>query len=110
MFHLRSTASRKNRRCGPRSRAGRYFSSPRSMPSLAMARSSRRFCFWSFVAPFVSATNGRRRAASASRRLGVGRPLPTLTCPKAVLPEARPASAGTGVASSDFLRNNTLPL
>ena len=77
MFHRRSTASRRNRRSGPRSRSWRYFSSPRIIPSRIFARCSRILRFSSGDFPLVlPATSGRRLAASASRRLGVGRPLP----------------------------------
>src|SRR5262245_30196506 len=82
---------------GPRSRAGRYRWSPPRIASRILALDSERVFRWAAAISLrVRGTLARAlAAASASLRVGVGRPLP---------PSLEGAS--TAAADSDFVRRN----
>src|SRR4051794_29492966 len=101
-----STTSRTYARIGPRSRAGRYLSSPDASPARRFSDSRRRcsrstslsgrFAFASLAASRCvrgGGAAGPRRRPSASRRLGVGRPLPAA-------PPATRTSSGAGAVAA----------
>src|SRR5512133_3133006 len=89
-----------NRRSGPLSRAGRCASSPVTMACRWRARASLRFCLSRSRADFRSVTtSGCLRAASWSRRLGVGRFL---------APGRSSCVSTTGSSSTFFLPHGTL--
>src|SRR6478609_7569690 len=92
-----STKSRMKRRTGPRSRAGRYFSSDLFIAWRIFCDVSPRAARWAAACSLrVRGTFARARAAaSASLRVGVGRPLP---------PAFRSV---VGVSGSELVRRNT---
>src|SRR6476661_1336425 len=103
MFHRASTWSRMNRRSGPLSRAGRCASSPVTMAWRILADASRRLSRSVSRAALRSVTTrGRLRAASCSRRLGVGRFFAPSRC-------ARSAASAACWSVSVLLRPNTRP-